>query len=321
MNRILITGGAGFIGSNLVSKILRERPDTEITVYDNFTVGKLVHLSDNFSNGSLSIVNGDVHDIEHLKDSMRGHQKVIHLAANSNISKASSDPTLDTREGTELAQNVFEVARLLDIHRIVYVSGSGVYGDTPDQLIDEDYSPLKPISTYGASKLACEALLSAYSFMFDIKSVIFRFANVVGPNQTHGVTLDFMRSLFFDKKKLNVLGDGTQSKMYVYVDDICNAILLAEDQSSGMCDVYNVGNDSAISVAEIAQMAVNLLGDESTQILYGAGARGWMADVPKIKLNSTKITNLGWKAAMTSEEAIQNTLKILIHELESGLHQ
>lgn len=321
MTRIFITGGAGFIGSNLVSKIFQTYPDSEITVFDNFKVGKLAHLKNCGPKDGLSIINGDVHDTRLLRDSMQGHHKVIHLAANASISLAASNPTLDTHEGTELAQNVFEAARLCDIRRIIYISGSGVYGETPDEWISEDFSPMKPISTYGASKLACEALLSAYSFLFDMKSVIFRFANVVGPNQTHGITYDFMRSLYVDKRILKVLGDGTQSKTYVHVEDICNAILIADAKSNGTCDIFNVGNDSTISVSEIAEMAVRSLGGQSTRIEYGTSSRGWKGDVPKIKLDSSKIKQLGWSPSGTSTDAIQRTLEALKFELEAGLHR
>jgi len=320
MNKIFITGGAGFIGSNLVSKILQTYSDSEVTVFDNFKVGKLAFLKNCGPKSRLSIIKGDLHDVKLLGESMRGHQKVIHLAANASISLAESDPTQDTREGTELAQNVFETARLLDIRRIIYISGSGVYGITPDEFVNEDFSPMKPISTYGASKLACEALLSAYSYLYDMKSVIFRFANVVGPNQTHGVTYDFMRSLFVDKRTLKVLGDGSQSKTYVHVEDICNAILIADEKSDCTCDIFNVGNDTTISVSQIAELAVRSLGNQSTRIEYGASSRGWKGDVPKMKLDSSRIKALGWTPSGTSTDAIQMTLEALKFELESGLH-
>ena len=217
--KYFIVGGAGFIGSHLVNTLLKDE-NVFVKIYDNFSSGKMFHLEDDINNKNLKIIKADVKDLDELISAMNGSDVVFHFASNPDISKAISQPDIDFWEGTYLTNNVIESMRINKVKNLIYASGSGVYGDTSYIETNEDYSPMIPISTYGASKLSCEALLSSYSFMFDINAAAFRFANVVGPHQTHGVGYDFIRKLFNNNCELDILGDGTQSKSYINVFDV-----------------------------------------------------------------------------------------------------
>ena len=192
--RWLVVGGAGFLGSHFVDRLLGSGGAAGVTVYDNFSSGREWHLEQHGDDDRLVVQRADVDDLETLHDVMRGHDAVIHLASNPDIARAAIEPTIDFDQGTVLTQNVVEAMRVTETPRILYASGSGVYGDLGETAIDEDWGPLVPISTYGASKLAGETLISAYAAMFGLRGRAFRFGNVVGPRQTHGVGFDFVRT-------------------------------------------------------------------------------------------------------------------------------
>ena len=217
MKKIIVTGGAGFIGSHLCERLVKA--GSSVRVFDNFSSGNRNHEKILRAAG-VEVIEGDLSDKDAVLRACENRDTVFHLAANPDISKAVSFPEIDFFQGTVLAQNVFEAARRVGISKIVYFSGSGVYGEHGSVVLAENHGPMRPISTYGASKLGCEALLCSYSHMFGIKSVAFRFANVVGGRQTHGVGFDFLRRLKKDPTKLVILGDGSQSKSYIHVVDV-----------------------------------------------------------------------------------------------------
>ena len=193
MGRFFIVGGAGFIGSHFTDVLLAKDGVESVTIYDNLSSGRDWHFAKHLGDSKFKFVNGDVKDIEALKRAMDGSEVVIHLASNPDIARAATEPDIDFREGTYLTERVLEAMRLTSAKRILYASGSGVYGDLGMVEAGEDYGPLVPISTYGASKLAGEMLISSYCHMFDVTACVFRFGNVVGPRQTHGVGFDFVR--------------------------------------------------------------------------------------------------------------------------------
>src|SRR5262249_35057567 len=211
-----------FIGSHFTDRLLADDSITAVTVYDNFSSGREWHYEQHLSHPRFRAIRGDVKDLDLLTTAMNDHDIVIHLASNPDIARAATDPEIDFREGTSLTNNVVEAMRRSKTTTILYASGSGVYGDLGEIEAGEDYGPLVPISTYGASKLAGEGLISAYCHMFDLTGRAFRFGNVVGPRQTHGVGFDFLRQLLSDPHKLRILGDGTQSKSYIHVTDVVN---------------------------------------------------------------------------------------------------
>ena len=226
--RYFIVGGAGFIGSHFTDRLLADPSVTAVTLYDNFSSGREWHYAGHCGDPRFRVVRGDVRELAALTAAMNGHDVVIHLASNPDIAKAATDPDIDFRQGTCLTNHVVEAMRCSGTRTILYASGSGIYGDLGEVEAVEDHGPLIPVSTYAASKLAGESLISAYCYMFDLTARVFRFGNVVGPRQTHGVGFDFLRRLRENPRQLRILGDGTQSKSYIHVQDVVNAVLLAE---------------------------------------------------------------------------------------------
>ena len=316
--RYFIAGGAGFIGSHLAHKLLAQADADRVTVYDNFTSGREWHLADVRENPRLKIVRGDIKDLPVLTEAIRGHDQVFHFASNPDIARAATEPDIDFWEGTYLTQNILEAMRIGNVRSIIYASGSGVYGDTGIIEVEENYTPMRPISTYGASKLAGEALISAYCFMYDLKAVALRFANVVGPHQTHGVAFDFILRLLQKPDELNILGDGYQSKSYIHVTDVIEAMLAVSKRNVMGFDCYNVATLDYITVRQIADIVVKQLGLEKVRYLFAGGTRGWKGDVPIIRLNSQKIRKLGWNNTLTSGDAITASVQSMIADARNG---
>lgn len=249
---------------------------------------------------------------------MRGYDVVFHLAANPDIARAATEPLLDFDNGTRLTQNVLEAMRHNGVKRVIFTSGSGVYGDVPPEPIPEEWPKMVPISTYGAAKLASEALISAYSHMFGIVGTAFRFANVVGANMTHGVTHDFVRRLIADPTRLLIYGDGLQRKPYIHTDDIVAAIqLILQHQTTGY-DLFNVGSEDQLEVREIAEIVIGILDLPNAVLDYTGGSRGWLADVPIYSLNTKKIRSLGWSNLLNSRAAVTRAARSLLNEITEG---
>jgi UDP-glucose 4-epimerase len=316
--RSFIVGGAGFIGSHLSRELLR-RPTQELVVYDNLASGSRSHLGDVLDDSRLELIVADVQDLDRLVEAMRGVDHVYHFAANPDIARAVTDPSVDFWQGTFLTQNVIEAMRLNSVPRITYASGSGVYGDRGTEEVDEDFGPLVPISTYGASKLSSEAMLAAYTHMFGFHAAVLRFANVVGGRQTHGVTYDFVRRLLADPTRLQILGDGTQSKSYVHVADVVAAIVLLTDEGWEGFEIFNAGTGDYITVTEIADLVVERMGLHGVEYDYAGGTRGWKGDVPVVRFRSDKLAARGWRCGRTSREALIESIDANIAEASAEL--
>jgi len=314
--RYFVAGGAGFIGSHLVHRLINTTTVT-VTVYDNFSSGRMWHLEPHLESPRLSILRGDIKDLTTLTAAMRGHDVVYHFASNPDIAKAVQQPDIDFWEGTYLTQNILEAMRITGVKKVIYASGSGVYGETGELAVPEDYAPMQPISTYGASKLAGEALICAYCHIFDMVGRVYRFANVVGPRQTHGVGFDFIRRLRRDPTRLHILGDGKQSKSYIHVDDVLDAITWTDGRSQERFDVFNVATDDYITVTEIAYIAIEVLdlSVESVELTYTGGRRGWIGDVPVVRFDLTKIHSMGWRAKRTSRQALRDAMQAMLAEI------
>jgi UDP-glucose 4-epimerase len=315
--KYLVVGGAGFIGSHLVQQLLDE-PQAELSVFDNFSSGREWHLDDAARTPRLRIFRGQISDLPALKEAMQGHDHVYHFASNPDIAKAATQPDIDFWEGTYLTQNVLEAMRLTGVRRLTYASGSGVYGETGAVAVDEDFSPMRPISTYGASKLASEALICSYCHLFDMEALAFRFANVVGPRQTHGVAYDFVRRLLREPGRLTILGDGSQSKSYIHVDDVIAAMRLAAAQPWRKYDVYNAATEDYVTVREIADLVVTALGLRDVEYAFTGGDRGWKGDVPLVRFNTQKIRAKGWRNRFTSTEALRESIASMIADAREG---
>lgn len=314
--RWLLTGGAGFVGSHLVDRLLGDDRADLVTVYDNFSSGRRWHLAHHDGDGRLTVREGEVGDLASLTEAMEGHGVVVHLASNPDIARAATEPTIDFDQGTVLTSNVVEAMRRVGAERVLYPSGSGVYGELGEVEASEDHGPLVPISTYGASKLAGEALVASYAAMFGLTGCAFRFGNVVGPRQTHGVGFDFLRRLLVDPTSLEILGDGTQSKSYIHIDDVLDAVLLAYEESDTPFETFNVATGDYITVREIADLAVRRIGRDPADVEYRftGGDRGWKGDVPVIRLDTTKIRALGWRCKRSSADAVDAALGAMLDD-------
>ena len=317
MPNYFVCGGAGFIGAHLVNRILSEEKNARVAVYDNFSSGSMRYLKELKSRRNLKIIKADIKELNRLSKAMRGADIVYHLASNPDIAKAIRQPEIDFWEGTYLTNNVLEAMRKNNARTLLYASGSGVYGDVGSLEVSEDYTPLVPVSTYGASKLSGEALISAYCHMFKMDACSLRLANVVGPGQTHGVGLDFIRKLLKTPRQLSILGDGRQSKSYLYIDDAISAMRLLENNMPGLFSSYNVATADYLTVKEIADIAVELMGLHGVKYVYSGGDRGGKGDVPVVRLNSAKIRKLGWKNQYTSKEAMYLSIKSMYAEAKT----
>ena len=318
--RYFIVGGAGFIGSHFTDRLLADSSVAGVTLYDNFSSGREWHYAQHVSDPRFCVIRGDAKDLETLTAAVQGHDVVIHLASNPDIARAATEPDIDFREGTYLTNNVVEAMRKSGTKTILYASGSGVYGDLGEVEANEDYGPLLPISTYGASKLAGEVLITSYCHMFDFTGRVFRFGNVVGPRQTHGVGFDFLRQLLKDPRKLKILGDGTQSKSYIHVQDVVSAVLLAAERSAGRFAAYNVATGDYITVTEIAKLAAECAGLDPAEVEleYTGGNRGWKGDVPVVRLNTDRVRSLSWECHAGSREALRRSMLAMLPDLKEG---
>lgn len=309
--KCFVAGGAGGIGHRLTERLLEL--GHEVLVYDNFSSGKMDYLEKVLDNPDLIIVEADIEDTKNLIRHMRGMDIVYHLASNPDISKATEDPTIDFWQGTYLTQCILEAMRITGVKKIVYASGSGVYGDKGYEEVKED-NCLEAISPYAASKIAGEALISAYCHMFDMRGEIYRFANVIGKHQTHGVIRDFILKLKNNPKELEIWGNGEQSKSYIFVDDVIYPILLSKDMFDEYkkVKIFNVATNDYIEVKEIAELVKKAMKLDDAQIKYVDGFKG---DVPIVRFNSNKIRAWGWKNKYTTKEAVEITIDLLLKEL------
>ena len=311
--KAFVTGGAGFIGSHLVDR-LRER-NNDVTVFDNLSSGRREFVEHHMDKNNFELIQGDLLDINKLKEAMHGHDIVFHLAANPDARLGIENTDLDLKQETIVTYNVLESMRINRIKEIVFSSSGTIYGETPVIPLSEDYGPVLPISLYGAGKVASEGLISAFCHTFDMQAWIFRFANIVGERGTHGVIFDFINKLKKNPRELEILGDGTQEKPYLYVKDCIEGIIFGLENSNERVNVFTLGCDSSTDVTTIANMVVEEMGLKNVKFKYTGGDRGWPGDVPQVRFNCGKINKLGWKARYTSDEAVRLAVQALVKEL------
>jgi len=308
--KCFVTGGAGFIGSHLVEYLLEEH---SVTVYDNLSLGRKEFIAHHLSNKNFKFIEADLLEFKKLKKSTKGHNIVFHLAANSDIGNNEITDT-DLKNGTMATYNVLESMRLNKIGQIVFSSTSAVYGEAKIKPTPEDYGPLFPISFYGASKLASESLISSFCHNFLMKAWIFRFANIVGKNQTHGVIIDFINKLKINNKKLLILGNGEQSKPYLYVKDCVEGMLFGWKNSNEQINYYNLGCEDTTKVNKVANMVIEEMGFRNVNLEYTGKDRGWPGDVPQVRLDTTKINKLGFNARLSSNDAVKKSIKEILNQ-------
>lgn len=300
---LLITGGAGFIGSHLCDAFLHR--GHKLTVVDNLVLGRVDNIRHLLANPAFKFIQADILNVEAMEAVFaEGHfDMVYHLAANSDIQKGGKDPLVDYNLTFNTTFQILLLMKKFGVKKLFFASTSAIYGETHN-VLGEDYGPLRPVSNYGAGKLASEAFISAFSSNCGIQTWIARFPNVVGERFTHGVIYDFIHKLQKNPCELEVLGNGEQCKPYVYVKDLVGGILYVIEHAKEPYNVYMLGTDTRTKVKEIAAMVIEEMGLSAT-IKYTGGDRGWVGDVPEFRYDLSKVNDLGWKASYTSNEAVR----------------
>jgi UDP-glucose 4-epimerase len=311
--KALVTGGAGFIGSHLIDALLAK--GHEVACIDNFSSGKREFIEKNLD--KIELIEGDLLNRQDIKKALDDCDIVFHLAANPDVRVGAVNPKIHFDNNIIATYNLLEEMREKGIVKIAFTSSSTVYGDATVIPTPEDYGPLIPISLYGASKLAAEALICSYCHTFDMETVIYRFANVVGPRSTHGVIYDFIKKLRANPDELEILGDGTQRKSYLYIDDCIDAMLFGIEKAKEKVEIFNIGSEDWVEVKEIADIVSQEMGlKPEYRFTGGINGRGWKGDVKFMRLDISKLKSLGWKPKYGSREAIRMTAKWLIKEIE-----
>ena len=311
---ILVPGGAGFIGSHLCDALVAAGHN--VTAIDNLSLGRESNLRQLHNNPAFTFHQGDILDTDWFEGIvLKGaFDCVFHMAANSDIARSHADPSVDFENTFRTTFQVLEAMRKAEITQLVFASTSAVYGEVEGR-VREDYGPLKPISHYGAAKLASEGFISSYGENYGIQSWITRFPNVLGPRATHGAVYDFVHKLRRTPGRLEVLGDGTQEKPYLSVHDLVQAILVVWQKTNDHVNIYNVGASTRSKVSDIARIVVET-GPGPAEIVYTGGDRGWIGDVPKFAYDISAIEALGWAASVSSDEAIRLAAEAIWAETE-----
>jgi UDP-glucose 4-epimerase len=310
--RSFVVGGAGFIGSHLVERLVERGP---VTVYDNLSVGKREFVEAVLSTGRAKLVQGDALDLEALTRAMQGHDVVFHLAANPEARWGLERTRLDLEQGTLATYNALEAARSTGVQRFMFSSSGTVYGDRSEVCAEMDLGRL-PISLYGASKLAGEAMICAFAECFGVQGFICRFGNVVGPRGTHGAIVDFCKKLKAHPDYLDVLGDGRQAKPYLHVSDCVTGLLFVLDHAKEAGPaIFNLTPPDVTSVAQIAELCVAASPNKGARIEYGTSPQGWPGDVPRSRLSPDKLAALGFAVRYPSGEAVRLAVQAIAQEV------
>lgn len=315
--KMVVTGGAGFLGSHLVEKLIDLNND--IIVLDNFSTGKIEFINHLQHKKKLSVCKTDLLNIsvKELAQLLKSTDVVWHLAANPEVKVGETNTRIHIDQNLFVTYNLLEAMRTAQTNTIIFTSTSTVYGDAITLPTPEEYGPLLPISTYGASKLACEALITAYCHTFNMRTIIFRFGNVIGPRLTHGVIFDFINKLHNNPAELEILGNGEQLKSYCYITDCIDAMLFACRHSKGRINIFNISSEDACKVSEIADIVVKKLNLKSVKYRYTGGVeggRGWKGDVKRMLLSIAKLKKMGWKPKYSSKEAVAHTVEALLKD-------
>lgn len=307
--KVLVAGGAGFIGSHLADALLGE--GHEVVCVDNLSLGTRANIEHLSGKSGFRFHEFDLCDTVRLEKVLEeeGIEYVFQLAANSDIQASAKHPDVEYRNTYTSTYSLLEAMRKTNVKKFFFASTSAVYGNKTDVLLYEDTPGLSPISYYGAAKLGCEAMVSAYSYMNDMEALVFRFPNVVGPRLTHGVIYDFMAKLRKNPLELEILGDGRQTKPYIYVRDLVDAILYFYAKADQGVTLYNIGVEGSTSVNTIADIVCREMGLTNVRYNYTGGAAGWKGDVPRFQYCLEKVHSAGWRASMSSDEAVRETVR------------
>lgn len=317
IRRVLVTGGAGFIGSHLVDMLMAE--GHSVAVYDNLSSGKKKWIAHHFGRDSFQFVEGDLLDLDTLQRSMAGHDLVWHLAANTDIPGGYTNTDIDLKNCVIGTYNTVEAMRQNGLQRILFSSTGAIYGEIcRTQATSENAGPLLPLSLYAAGKLSSEAFISGYCSLFDLRGWIFRFGNAIGSRMGHGVIYDFIQKLRRNPEELEILGDGRQEKNYFLVEEciegMAHAFKHAALTTEKPCDIFNLGADSVTKVTTIAQIVIDEMGLKDVKIHFTGGERGWPGDQPQVHIVSKKMHEMGWYAKHTSDEAVRIAVQRMLRD-------
>lgn len=307
--KALVVGGAGFIGTHLCGTLLDK--EIEVVCVDDLSMGTEENLNCLINRKGFSLYKTDASNTDELKIIFQNNHPdiVFHLAANSDIQASAKRPEIEYKNTYSTTFSVLSCMKDTGVKKIFFSSTSAVYGDKRDLLLDENTPNLMPISYYGAAKLGSEALISAFTYMNNMQSLVFRFPNIIGPNLTHGVIYDFIRKLEKNPSSLLILGDGNQIKQYMYVSDLINAIMRFVFSIPNGMTLYNVGTEGGTSVNKIAETVCKEMGLSETTFEYTGGESGWKGDIPRFKYCLDKVHSAGWRAEYTSDEAVVLAVK------------
>ncbi|MBI2547986.1 NAD-dependent epimerase/dehydratase family protein [Candidatus Woesearchaeota archaeon] len=306
--KFFVTGGAGFIGSHMVDRLLREKHD--VLVYDNFSTGRELFIAHHKGDAHFRTVTADILDTKKLQKAMKGHDVVFHFQANADVRRGIESTQKDFDQNIVGTYNVLESMRVHGITKILFASSATVYGE-PSQFPTPEEYPLIQTSMYGASKASAEHMIEAYSEYYGIQSWIFRFVSFIGERYTHGVICDFMKKLQKDPTHLEILGDGTQKKSYLYVADGIDAMMTAFARAKGTKNIFNIGHKDYIDVVTVADLIGKTLNFKQVKYSYTGGKRGWIGDSPFVHLDVRKLEGLGWHPRVTIPEGIVRTVEYL----------
>jgi len=307
--RILVTGGAGFVGSNLVDRLLAE--GHTVTAYDNFSTGQRAFLQDAIGRPAFKVVEGDVLDTDRLRTAVAGHALVFHLAANADVRFGLEHPRKDLEQNALGTSSVLEAMRATGVRRIVFASTGSIYGE-PEVFPTPEHCPFPDqTSLYGASKLAAEGLIMAYCHGLGFQAHIFRFVSLLGERYSHGHVFDFVRKLLDDPNEVEVLGNGQQRKSYLYVGDCIDAMRLLVEKASAAVNVFNLGTNEYCTVDESLGWICARLGFRPRR-RYTGGSRGWPGDSPFIFLDASRAREHGWQPTLRIHESVDRTIDYLL---------
>jgi UDP-glucose 4-epimerase len=306
--RVLVTGEAGFIGSNMVDRLLSD--GHSVIGFDNMSTGQQPFLESALAHPRFSFHQADLLDRKSLAEAMQGADLVVHFAANADVRFGTDHPRKDLEQNTIVTSNVLEAMREQGCKRIVFSSTGSVYGE-PEIFPTPETCPF-PVQTslYGASKLAAEGLIQAYCEGFGLRGYIFRFVSILGERYSHGHVFDFYRQLSEHPDRLHVLGDGHQRKSYLYVQDCIDAIFVALEKANGKVNIFNLGTDEYCEVNDSIGWICEHLGLRP-KLTYSGGERGWVGDSPFIFLDCSRIRALGWRPRLTIKQAVLATIKFV----------
>lgn len=307
----IVTGGAGFIGSHLVDTLIA-RGD-RVTVIDSLSAGSRKNIARHIDGGKVTLVVADLLS-DGWQDTLKGADRIYHLAADPDVRQSALIPEGPVNNNIITTFRVLEAMRRYNVPEIAFTSTSTVYGEATVIPTPEEYAPLEPISVYGASKLACEALISAYCHSFTMKGWIFRFANIIGARSGHGVLIDFINKLADNPREMEILGDGKQKKSYLEVQECVDAMLFAVGHATATVNTFNIGSEDWIDVKAIADIVAKKKGLSQVRYRFTGGERGWVGDVPKMQLSIARMKALGWKPRHGSQESVCMAVQAMLAE-------